>query len=417
MFFSRYAGLGSHRYPVGFSGDTTVTWESLDFQPYFTATASNAGYCWWSHDIGGHMFGYKDDELTVRWMQFGVFAPINRLHSSADPFTGKEPWNLTYEAEKIAGDYLRLRHRLFPYIYTMNYHTHRDLLPLIMPMYYLYPEHEEAYEMKNQYFFGSELMVCPITQKNDPVSFRGKTQVWFPEGQWIDFFNGLVYTGNKVQAIHRPLSQIPVFAKAGAIVPMQDDNGTNALGRQENMTVFVFPGADNHFVMTEDLGDGNAADAVAYTSFDLQWGETVELNVAASGDLSILPEERCWTFAFRGFEDHAGFTVTADGKMVAAKVWYEKQTATWYIQMKTAVAEKIKLSVQNENGLLTKNLHAKDMAFDLLLHAQMGYRAKQQLYRDGMNGIRKNKLFFVCTEESYQTVKTAMAELLALYEE
>ncbi len=89
LTFSRYAGLGSHRYPVGFSGDTVTSWESLAFQPYFTANASNAGYTWWSHDIGGHMLGRRNDELTVRWVQFGVFSPIMRLHSSSSPFYGK----------------------------------------------------------------------------------------------------------------------------------------------------------------------------------------------------------------------------------------------------------------------------------------------------------------------------------------
>ena len=92
MTFSRYAGPGSHRYPVGFSGDTIITWDSLDFQPYFTAAASNIGYGLWSHDIGGHMMGTKDDELAGRWLQFGVFSPILRLHSSKSEFTGKEPW-------------------------------------------------------------------------------------------------------------------------------------------------------------------------------------------------------------------------------------------------------------------------------------------------------------------------------------
>ena len=91
LTFSRYAGPGSHRYPVGFSGDTVISWESLDFQPYFTANASNIGYGWWSHDIGGHMLGVRDDELTTRWVQFGVFSPINRLHSTDNPFNGKEP--------------------------------------------------------------------------------------------------------------------------------------------------------------------------------------------------------------------------------------------------------------------------------------------------------------------------------------
>ena len=120
MTFSRYAGPGSHRYPVGFSGDTITTWESLDFQPYFTANASNIGYGWWSHDIGGHMRGYKDDEMEARWAQFGVFSPIMRLHSSCSEFNGKEPWRFKKESEAVMGEFLRLRHRLMPYLYTMN---------------------------------------------------------------------------------------------------------------------------------------------------------------------------------------------------------------------------------------------------------------------------------------------------------
>ena len=116
MFFSRYAGPGSQRYPVGFSGDTIVGWEALNFQPYFTATATNIGYTAWSHDIGGHMCGYRDDELQVRWLQLGVFSPINRLHSTSSEFAGKEPWNYPEPARSIMKRWLRLRHKLFPYL-------------------------------------------------------------------------------------------------------------------------------------------------------------------------------------------------------------------------------------------------------------------------------------------------------------
>ena len=86
LILSRYAGIGSHRYPIGFSGDSVISWDSLDFQPYFTANASNVGYGWWSHDIGGHMNGIKDDELATRWVQFGVFSPIMSclLYTSKD---------------------------------------------------------------------------------------------------------------------------------------------------------------------------------------------------------------------------------------------------------------------------------------------------------------------------------------------
>ena len=140
LTFSRYAGIGSHRYPIGFSGDTHITWESLDFQPYFTATASNAGYGWWSHDIGGHFKGYRDDELATRWVQLGVFSPVNRLHSGLNPFNTKEPWRFPAAAEQVMTDFLRLRHQLLPYLATMNLRAHAEGEPIVQPMYYDHPE-------------------------------------------------------------------------------------------------------------------------------------------------------------------------------------------------------------------------------------------------------------------------------------
>src|SRR5699024_7488364 len=92
LILSRYGGIGSHRYPLGFSGDTAISWKVLDFQPYFTVNAANCGYTWWSHDIGGHHFGKRDENLYIRWLQFGVFSPVLRLHSTSNDLLGKEPW-------------------------------------------------------------------------------------------------------------------------------------------------------------------------------------------------------------------------------------------------------------------------------------------------------------------------------------
>ncbi|KAK5240394.1 hypothetical protein LTR40_013854, partial [Exophiala xenobiotica] len=145
IIFSRYAGPGSHRYPVGFSGDTVTTWASLEFQPEFTATASNIGYGWWSHDIGGHMGGCRDDELVTRWVQFGVFSPMMRLHSGDSRWSSKEPWLYRKESEVIIEKYMRLRHRMIPYLYTRNVLASTEDMPLIQPMYWLYPARNEAY--------------------------------------------------------------------------------------------------------------------------------------------------------------------------------------------------------------------------------------------------------------------------------
>ena len=181
MTFSRYAGPGSHRYAVGFSGDAVVSWASLAFQPEFTATAANIGYGWWSHDIGGHTRGVRDDELATRWVQFGVFSPIMRLHSANNPFIRKEPWAFPARERAAMGQALRLRHRLVPYLHTMN-HRAAGGVPLVRPLYHLHPRRDEAYRAPNAYAFGSELIVAPIVAPRDPASQHGAARAWLPPG-------------------------------------------------------------------------------------------------------------------------------------------------------------------------------------------------------------------------------------------
>lgn len=221
LILSRYAGLGSHRYPLGFSGDTAINWKVLDFQPYFTANAANAAYGWWSHDIGGHHQGYRDDDLYMRWLQFGVFSPIMRLHSTAIEFLGKEPWKYKADIYHYAKEWLRLRHRLIPYIFTMDYRAHTDGIAVCEPMYYSYTENKNAYQVKNQYMFGSELMVCPITSPQHRDINKGSVEAWIPEGRWVDIFTGQAYSGEQRIALFRDINTIPVLAREGAIIPLR----------------------------------------------------------------------------------------------------------------------------------------------------------------------------------------------------
>ena len=224
LILSRYAGCGSHRYPLGFSGDTIVRWKSLAYQPYFTLAASNTGYSWWSHDIGGHMGSKGNPELYTRWVQLGVFSPINRLHSTRDKWS-KEPWLYGTEAEKIVTKFLRLRHRLLPYLYTANVRTAREGLPIVMPMYYLH-DCKEAYEAKTQYYFGTEMIVAPVVTRQNKEGLA-PVSVWLPEGKWTDFFTGQVFEGNHTYELFVPLDRIPVFVKEGGIVPLLADYRNN----------------------------------------------------------------------------------------------------------------------------------------------------------------------------------------------
>ena len=310
LILSRYAGLGSHRYPLGFSGDTFATWESLNFQPYFTNTASNVGYTWWSHDIGGHQFGVQDDELYVRWLQYGVFSPINRLHSTCNEFMGKEPWKRSFAANAVAEKFLRLRHRLIPYLYSANYRTHTQGEPLCCPMYYSY-DTEEAYEAKNQYIFGSQLLVSPVTTPADNRLNLAKTRVWLPEGRWTDFFTGRIYKGGQWVKMFRDLDSIPVLAGEVTIVPMYENGETNNLSNDQPMEIHVWRG-NGSFDLYEDDGETNSAKSVITRLEVLEAEDTLRFTIhAARGDLELLPENRIIRLVFRDIENAE---VTVNGK-------------------------------------------------------------------------------------------------------
>lgn len=418
IFFSRYSGPGSQRYPVGFSGDTLVTWESLDFQPYFTATATNVGYTAWSHDIGGHMCGYRDDELQVRWLQLGVLSPVNRLHSSNSQFMSKEPWCYGAEAQAIMKDWLRLRHSLFPYLYTMNYRTHAELLPLVQPMYYSHPKCQAAYDVPNQYWFGSELIVAPITEPMNPYSRMGKTKAWLPKGDWFDFFSGVHYfsrRGRKMN-LHRYLDTIPVLAKAGAIVPMaQYAAHDNRLLNAENMNVAVFPGANNSFTLYEDAGDYSDYQngAFAKTNLDLQWGSEAVFTIhPAEGDLTLIPGKRNWKISLRGFHKDAAVSVNVAG----AQVERIDKTNTTEVCVTADVTDTVIIRITGEK-LIHDNAEAMDRCRDIILFSQISDKDQMLNTILSYDTIHKQLWHISGHRREWDGVADAIKEMLTLTQE
>lgn len=310
--FSRYAEIGSHRYPIGFSGDTVISWESLDFQPYFTATASNVGFSWWSHDIGGFKPGVRDSELYTRWVQLGVFSPIFRLHSAPMSFISKEPWNWGDEAERIVGDFMRLRHRLIPYLYSMMYRNHEDGIPMIRPMYHVDPTNSAAYGVKNEYWFGSELIAAPVTSPRDTATGLSTVKVWLPSGKYIDFFGGRVYAGGRAFKVYRTLDSMPLFAKAGAIVPLADDGAVNGTANPNSLELRVFGGADGAFTMVEDNGKVSDALVTARTHFTFTYGEESVLTITSPKATEDIPKERTYRIGFVAFGAPASVMLDGD---------------------------------------------------------------------------------------------------------
>lgn len=384
LTFSRYAGLGSHRYPIGFSGDTYINWDSYAFQPYFTSTASNVGYGWWSHDIGGHFRGGKDDELSARWVQFGTFSPILRLHSSLSIFNGKEPWRYNSDACNTIKQHLRLRHQLVPYIYTMNWRNHKQLAPFIQPIYYHFAYDEQAYQVPDQYFFGSELMVCAITSKLDPKIGLASSNVWLPPGIWTDFFDGTVYQGDKQIQLSRDLSRQPVLAKAGAIIPMMSHKPhDNKIGIPDALEILVFPGKDNVFELYEDDGESSQYQQGHYalTKMELEWGNDVTFKISpVTGEQRLVPKSRAIKVLFRGYQNTEQLTVTANGKMLECQSDYDVGTQTLTLDIGQHDSQSSLLITFTGNNLLSDNSNWLEKLYALLDQAQIDFDLKEQIY-------------------------------------
>ena len=312
LILSRYSGPGAHRYPVGFSGDTIASWASLQFQPWFTATAANIGYGWWSHDIGGHAYGERDDEMALRWLQFGVLSPINRLHSTDDPFLGKEPWKFRTDVRELMGQALRLRHALVPYLYT----EWATGLPIVAPMYHTHGGIEHAYDVDNQYWLGRSLVVAPITSPVDGDSRMGSVQVWLPAGDWTDLMTGVRYSGDRMLTMHRPLESLPLLVRAGTVLPLADESA-RAADLPDTMEVVVALGASGSYDLVED--DDALEPRVVTTR--ISWDDDAgQLTVApAVGAVDLLPERRRWRLrlvggdvAAEGAKDRATGAVVVD---------------------------------------------------------------------------------------------------------
>ena len=245
VIFHRWGGLGSHRYQIGFSGDTFINFPTLAFEPYFTATASNVGYAYWGHDLGGHMIENiggdpNDPELLTRWMQFGVFTPVFRTHATKDAAIERRIW--TYDNFDDLNATIKLRYAIFPYLYTMARKTYDTGIGMVRPMYYEFPEADEAYAREGQYYFGDDIIVSPVvTPAVDGIS---RQEVWLPDGAWWSPVHARLLSGDAVHTLDYTIQQIPYFQRQGSIIANNPPEVKSVTERSPRLILNVIGGAD-----------------------------------------------------------------------------------------------------------------------------------------------------------------------------
>lgn len=325
FIYHRWGGLGSHRYQLGFSGDTYDEWSVLGFLPYFTATASNVGYGYWGHDIGGHMQVKKhptDPEIFTRWIQYGVFTPIFKTHSTAQAHLDRRIWAYPTHYEYMR-EAILLRYALSPYIYNAAREAYDTGVSMTRPMYYVYPEDDRAYSCREQFFFGNDILATVLCS---PAGADGLTErtMWFPAGNdWYDMAHHKMMKGGTQQTLRYAIDENPWYVRAGAVIPMAEEGIKNLQGISNVLRLLVVPGnGKSSFVHYEDDGMSQAyvKDFATTRITKTATSSSVKLTIdARCGAYAGMPETRCYTIVLEGVQK-APKLVKLNGKAVDVTV-------------------------------------------------------------------------------------------------
>jgi hypothetical protein len=297
LILSRWGGIGSHRYPVQFSGDTTSDWATLRNQIQMTARGGNLGAAYWSHDIGGFFDGRVDEQLFARWIQFGSLSPVFRTHSCKGD---REPWKYGKTVQRVFRKQTRMRYALAPYLYSLSREAHETGLPLVRPMYLEYPGETACVQgCAHQFLLGRDLLVAPAEWCSDAKTGAYRKKVFFPDDAWHALESGESIRGVDERVIDVPLDILPVYARGGAILPCQrvgDALGTRA---PAEMQVDFYPAESaSRFDLYEDDGESLDCERGRFTVTRLggkRGGNGIRFTIAAPrGSYRGMPKSRAW---------------------------------------------------------------------------------------------------------------------------
>jgi hypothetical protein len=266
----------------------------------------------------------------------------------------------------------------------MAWETAEKSIPLVRPIYYYYPENEKAYNCKNQYYFGSQLISAPFTSPRDKDTNLNRQLVWLPEGEWFDFFTGEYYAGEKTIAVYGDLNEVPLFGKSGAIVPLDGRPEFGKTSSPEVMDIYVFPGADNEFTLYEDDGKTTAYKMGKYftTRFVQKWyNNRLDLEVCSDGDESCTSKGRNYNIVVRGVVKPENIKLIINGEEKSIDYSYEQNKDTLIIKcIKVLPSDRVNLSIDSSLGLLSRRNRADEKLERLIRIFTMESQIKKVLH-------------------------------------
>ena len=300
MILARNGLLATHRYPITYTGKSIVGWEMLKKIPRIQEMASNIGVSWISNDVNGNYGGIEEEELYVRTVEQAVFGPIVRFHAPRGRYYRKEPWRWNAKTLEIVSRFLKLRHRLIPYLYTLNYNYHKYGDLVITPLNYNYPWVYDDSSYKNEYLLGNNILVSPIITKKDTLINRTIHRVFIPEGIWYDFITGKKFPGNKQYISFYRDEDYPIFIRRGGIIPLNNDlDKLNFTGNPDSLEIHIFPGESNTLNLYEDKDDNEANHLITQIDYNYLPSNYTVIIRTLEGSTGVVADKRSYKIRFR----------------------------------------------------------------------------------------------------------------------
>jgi len=314
---TRSGFAGEQRYAAAcWSGDINCDFGTFTKQIPAGLNFALAGMPYWTTDIGGYFGGSTDwssaanNELFTRWFQFGAFCPMFRVHGQGARELYGNQWSATTKANLLTID--NLRYRLMPYIYSLAWRVTSEGYTIMRHLVFDYPNDSEVFKINDQFMFGPALLVNPI--KSAGTTSR---TVYLPAGTWFDFWTGATVAGGAKPTVDAPLSKIPLFVKAGSIIPL-GPSIEYATQSADPIEIRVYKGQDGSFTLYEDTGDTYEYETGKHAEIPFTWNDAQhQLTIGArTGSFTGMLATRTFNVVWVGADHGSGVAATATADRV-----------------------------------------------------------------------------------------------------
>ena len=382
LSLTRNHGIAVHRYPIIWSGKTLVNWTTLNLLPRYNLQGYNVGVSFIAHPIGGYHNGIEEAELYLRYIQFACFSPIFLLASEGGKYYKREPWKWNPIIENDIINFMNLRYKLIPYIYTESYNYHKTGKGIVKPFYYDYPKILDDVQYKNQYFFGQNLFVSPITNKKNIVIDRVMKKIFVPDGIWFNLLDGKQYNGAKYYTNFYRDEDYPVFVKAGSIIPMSYNIKEDI---PSTLELNIYPLNDGTYNLYEDDGITNNYKKGMYmiTNFSYHYEkDNYTLKISKSEGKNLL-SKRNYLLRFKNTKNIKA--VYIEDKSITYNCYYDKNDFIMQIN-NLIVGRDLEVNIKGENVLVSSirliNEDIKEILYDLAINTSLKDKLDEILFSD-----------------------------------